>query len=257
MKRSVCVLLSSNELEFQANCKRFLSSCGVHVLCEERDGRKTLDMIKKFRPEVTVLNATMPFFDSASVAHIAHELKDCVPRFVVISDVADPALKKENIEAGVDVYLVRPVSEQQILKSSLNLLSSVTWQNKRAIPQRNLVMQYDLSRIDLALLVTDVILDLGVPSHVDGYRYLKEAALFCLENDLTTFSVTKEIYPMLSKLNGVTAASIEHSIRHAISMVWRDNKLMPKALIAKPTNSQFILFIVEELRLRLNMKQAV
>ena len=114
-------------------------------------------------------------------------------------------------------------------------------------------------QIDAELLVTKLILNLGVPSHVSGYGYLREAVLICLGRPGVKFNVTKNIYPVIAKMNNSTPARIERSMRHAISIAWNGGSegdcVMKTELEEKPTNSQFIALILNEVRLTTSARQ--
>ena len=263
MKRAACILVSSNDFSFLSSCGQFFSACGVHVVYVENDGKKVLEAIKRCRPDIVILNAIMPFFDASSVIYIAHEFKFALPKFVVLANTDNPEVEKENFEVGASEYILMSADNSLIFSKVLKLLSYINWHSNKNIFEINTAKSKEADtgaeQIDTELLVTKLILNLGVPSHVSGYGYLREAVLICLGHPGTKFNVTKNIYPVIAKMNNSTPARIERSMRHAISIAWNGGSengyVMNPELEEKPTNSQFIALILNEVRLNISSKQ--
>ena len=262
MKRSACILVSSNDFSFLSSCGQFFSACGVHVVYVENDGKKVLEAIKRCRPDIVILNAIMPFFDASSVIYISHEFKFTLPKFVVLANTENPEVEKENFEMGASEYILMPSDHSLIFSRVLKLLSYINWHSNKNIFEISAATKETYTgaeQIDTELLVTKLILNLGVPSHVSGYGYLREAVLICLGHPSVKFNVTKNIYPVIAKMNNSTPARIERSMRHAISIAWNGGSegdcVMKTELEEKPTNSQFIALILNEVRLTTSAKQ--
>ena len=262
MKRSACILVSSNDFSFLSSCGQFFSACGVHVVYVENDGKKVLEAIKRCRPDIVILNAIMPFFDASSVIYISHEFKFTLPKFVVLANTENPEVEKENFEMGASEYILMPSDHSLIFSRVLKLLSYINWHSNKNIFEINTATKETdtgAEQIDTKLLVTKLILNLGVPSHVSGYGYLREAVLICLGHPGVKFNMTKNIYPVIAKMNNSTPARIERSMRHAISIAWNGGNegdcVMKTELEEKPTNSQFIALILNEVRLTTSARQ--
>jgi two-component system response regulator (stage 0 sporulation protein A) len=115
---------------------------------------------------------------------------------------------------------------------------------------------------DLEMLVTEVIHQIGVPAHIKGYHYLRDAIIFAIESPDIINSVTKELYPTVAKKNSTTPSRVERAIRHAIEVAWdRGDVDVLNAYFGytiqgsrgKPTNSEFVAMISDKLRLKLRV----
>ncbi|GHV28830.1 stage 0 sporulation protein A [Clostridia bacterium] len=254
MEHSACVLISDEDSFFKNNCKCFFSRNQIRVLCLGNDGRKVLSTIKNDKPDVVVLNAVMPFFDAASVIHIANENRASASQFIVLSDIEDIELKRENIEAGARDYLLKPFDNTLLFSKILHLISCAKSSDRKGVLAK--FCAKDLPKVpyaDLEPLVTNIILNFGIPPSIKGCAYLKEAVLFVFDKFSFNVSVTKDIYPAIAHSHNSTPSCVERAIRHAIATAWPKisramaNNLIPPSFIMRPTNSQFIYYIVNEL----------
>jgi two-component system response regulator (stage 0 sporulation protein A) len=215
-----------------------------------------LNAIKRDKPDVVVLNAVMPFFDASSIIHITNENRASAPHFIVLSDIEDVELKRENIEAGARDYLLKPFDNNLLFAKILHLISCAKNSNqKRILAGSSCATRYlsNISRTDLDLLVADIISGFGISPKIKGYSYLKEAVLFVFDKSTFGLSVTKDIYPAIAHSHDSTASCVERAIRHAIATAWPSmsksiaNNLVSPSFIARPTNSQLIYHIFNEL----------
>ena len=113
---------------------------------------------------------------------------------------------------------------------------------------------------DLELMITEILHQIGVPAHIKGYHYLREAIIFSVTNDEVVNSVTKILYPTVAKKHGTTSSRVERAIRHAIEVAWDRGDIdvlnsyfgyTIQNERGKPTNSEFIAMIADKLRLRI------
>jgi two-component system response regulator (stage 0 sporulation protein A) len=214
-----------------------------------------MDAIRRDKPDVVVLNAIMPFFDASSVIHIANENRAFAPQFIVLSDIEDVVLKRENIEAGAREYLLKPFDNNLLFAKILHLISCAKSSNKKNILASSYATRYlsHISRANLDLLITDIISGFGISPKVKGCAYLKEAVLFVFDTPSSNVSITKDIYPTIARLHDSTPSCVERAIRHAIAIAWPNisksmaNHLISQSFVARPTNSQFIYHIFNEL----------
>ncbi|MDR1260649.1 MAG: response regulator [Oscillospiraceae bacterium] len=254
LERSGCVLIADVDMFFQRNCKQALAKHGIHVVCLENNGKKVLDIIKNNKPDVVVLNVVMSLFDAISVMQISRESKVKQPQFIVVSYDDDALLKRDNIEAGASEYLVKPF-EISILTSKILQMINYDANTDLEVVKQTAAENAKIPLIELEILIARMILDLGVPPHIKGYTYLKEAIMFAFKNCPTKVSVTKDIYPAVAQVNQSTSACVERAIRHAIALAWLlsgktpEKKLVEKMFLARPTNSQIISYVVNEIRM--------
>ena len=162
-------------------------------------------------------------------------------------------LEKELIDAGVDYYFLKPfdvnVMAQRIIQIS-------GWKNEKA---PLVVKDSVVSDAQLELMITEIIHQIGVPAHIKGYHYLREAIILSIKNSDIINSVTKLLYPTVAKKHNTTASRVERAIRHAIEVAWdRGNIDVLDSYFGytiqnergKPTNSEFIAMISDHLSLK-------
>ena len=157
------------------------------------------------------------------------------------------------MDGGVDYFLIKPI-DLEILSDRIVQMS--TWR----IHAENHEIASALSQNDLEVLVTEILHQVGVPAHIKGYHYLREAILLSIFHDDMMNSVTKQLYPGVAKKFSTTASRVERAIRHAIEVAWDRGDLdvlnsyfgfTIQNERGKPTNSEFIAMISDKLRLRL------
>lgn len=115
---------------------------------------------------------------------------------------------------------------------------------------------------NLEMIVTNIIHDIGIPAHLNGYRYIREAIIMVLNDWELIYKITKKLYPKIASKFKTTPSKVERGIRHAIEVVWLKGKIETLQEIfgytvserkGRPTNSQFISMIADKLRLDLKI----
>jgi len=175
------------------------------------------------------------------------------PMFMVMSSFDSPRLEKETLSAGATYYFLKPFNVDMLANRIIQLAN---WNNETAPIVVNNVMNDN----DLELMITEIIHQIGVPAHIKGYQYLREAIMLSVKDNEMINSVTKLLYPTVAKRNCTTASRVERAIRHAIEVAWDRGDIDTLDSYfgftiqndrGKPTNSEFIAMISDKLRLRL------
>jgi two-component system response regulator (stage 0 sporulation protein A) len=189
---------------------------------------------------------------------------DPMPRIIVLSAVGQDKITQRAITLGADYYVVKPfdmdVFTKRIRQMFNNTISSD--EVKRSVTAMDSTMDSKANRnepIDLEAEITNIIHEIGVPAHIKGYMYLREAITMVV-NDMELLSaVTKELYPSIAKKYNTTASRVERAIRHAIEVAWSRGQVDTINRIfgytvhndkGKPTNSEFIAMVADKLRLK-------
>lgn len=222
-------------------------------LCE-KDGIKLLDCVKNNKPDVVIADVFMPNLDILGVLDNINNLdqKD-KPLVMAMSSFDNPHLEKETLDAGASYYFIKPFDidkmAERIIQLSSHRNAASTESEKSSIDNN-----------DLELMITDIIHQIGVPAHIKGYHYLREAIILSINNADTMNSVTKVLYPTVAKKYNTTPSRVERAIRHAIEVAWdRGDVDVLNSYFGytiqnergKPTNSEFIAMISDKLRLQL------
>ena len=208
-------------------------------------------MTEKLHPDALVMDSFLSRMDALSVLEGIARRKIPKPVVIILSAVTNTNLERELAEKGADYFLPKPV-ETSVLCARLAQLTGWerTARNAEAADSDNSIM----------LQVTEIMHQLGVPAHIKGYQYLREAIMMTVRNSGLMSSVTKVLYPSVARKYKTTPSRVERAIRHAIEVAWdRGNVDVLSSYFGytiqtsrgKPTNSEFIAMISDKLRLHM------
>ena len=212
------------------------------------DGEELLRLVRSERPDVLVMDLLLTGMDGLEVLE---QLGDIRPRVLVLSAFASPSLAERVANAGADYCMLKPCRLSAVIERA-RLLTCGQEEEEQADDVR-----------DLERRVTAIIHDIGVPAHIKGYQYLREAIGLAVEDMDIINAVTKVLYPAVAKKFGTTASRVERAIRHAIEVAWDrgDLETLQKYFgytvsnaKGKPTNSEFIAMIADRISLEESRK---
>ena len=253
------VLLVDDNHEYVSMIRDYLASQDdIGVVGIAADGEMAIEMINMKTPDVVLLDLVMPLMDGMGVLKKVGRLdKSKRPRVIAISAVAHDKITQNVIALGADYYMMKPASFDAIC-DRIRLVA-------RPMPEsNNTVFRSEMIHPagDLETNVTNIIHEVGVPAHIKGYQYLREAIMMVIgDNDLIN-SITKQLYPSVAKAYNTTSSRVERAIRHAIEVAWDRgdtdtlNKIFGFTINngkGKPTNSEFIAMISDKLRLSMKV----
>ena len=214
------------------------------VCAQTASGEELLDLIARHRPDVVVMDLMLSGMDGLEVLE---ELGEDRPKVLVLSALGGPALAGQISQRGGDYCMLKPCRPQSVVERA-RLLCDVP----------ALQLQEEGDARDLERQVTAIIHEIGVPAHIKGYQYLREAIGLAVADMEIINAVTKVLYPAVAKKFGTTASRVERAIRHAIEVAWDrgDLETLQKYFgytvsnaKGKPTNSEFIAMIADRISL--------
>lgn len=274
MKNSIKVLLADDNREFCDIISKYLEKQDdMEVVGIANDGIEVLDMVPKIKPDVIVLDIIMPHLDGLGVLERLNNLDlEQPPKIIVLSAVGQDKITQRAIALGADYYMVKPfdmeVFTKRIREVVLGLspdlgapvfsVSQSAQSFQASIPALNRRVYERQSSIEAD--VTNIIHEIGVPAHIKGYHYLREAILLVISDMDLLGGITKELYPMIAKKFNTTPSRVERAIRHAIEVAWNRGRVETINRIfgytvhdekGKPTNGEFIAMIADRLRLQI------
>ena len=266
----ISVLIADDNKEFCSILNDYLlNQRDIVVIGIAKDGREALELIEEKKPDLVILDIIMPHLDGLGVLERINTMRlEKVPRIIILSAVGQDKITQQAITLGADYYTVKPFDMEVFTKRIREMFNSLpeSENNMRVNNSRYTSTSSILSNearaitpIDLETEITSIIHEIGVPAHIKGYMYLREAITMVV-NDMELLSaVTKELYPSIAKKYNTTASRVERAIRHAIEVAWGRgqvdaiNKLFGYTIHTekgKPTNSEFIAIIADKLRLK-------
>ena len=247
------ILLSVENEEERALLHSALIKNGYRHLDEARNGEEACTLIEHNAYALVIVDLWMTKVDGIGVIRRAAELpEEKRPLFILTSPINKPSLLVEASEAGADLCLPKPIDLYSLL-SHINSLLSYRGKRKSGVGTTVSVTP------DMESQVTKIIHEIGVPAHIKGYQYLRSAILMTIDDNDIINSVTKILYPSVAKKYGTTTSRVERAIRHAIEVAWDRGDVDTlnsyfgytiQNTRGKPTNSEFIAMIADNLRLK-------
>lgn len=200
----------------------------ISVIGKGGDGLQALDLIHKKEPDVVLLDLIMPKLDGLEVMQKVNaevNLKK-KPDFIVISAIGQENITEDAFALGASYYIMKPFDNDMILNKIKQIRRSKT--RKLVHTHRHgLVAEAGIEYKSQSLEtdVTNIIHEIGVPAHIKGYQYLRDAIIMSVENREVINSITKVLYPTIAKMNQTTPSRVERAIRHAIEVAWSRGKM--------------------------------
>lgn len=229
----------------------------IEVVGDARDGNEIINIIKKQEPDVVLLDLCMPGKDGINVMENVRkdsEIKK-IPVFIMVSGVAKDEITVEAFSKGADYYIIKPFDNEHLIARIKQYGGKKCKKENEAIKVNTNMPENDRK---IETKVTEIIHELGVPAHIKGYQYLRDAIIMSYNDGEMLESITKILYPAIAKKNATTPSRVERAIRHAIEVAWTRGKIDTIDSIfsytinkckGKPTNSEFVALIVDKLNL--------
>ncbi len=252
MGNNLKVLLTGEGSEFGKNCVSILRTNGCDVSLIAKDGKLLLSKIEREKYDVVVMDAFMSNLDALGVISEISK-KNQKPLIMVMSSTDNQRFEQEVLSAGADYYFLKPF-DVEVLAERISQLTGWSKDKGDITTIKNTV--------DLQVTVSEIMHQIGVPAHIKGYQYLREAIVLSINDKEMMSSVTKILYPTVAKMYSTTASRVERAIRHAIEVAWDRGDIdvlssyfgyTIQSSRGKPTNSEFIAMISDKLRLRMKI----
>ena len=223
------------------------------------NGEDTLNKIEKYHPDVVIGDIWLSKLEGIGVLKNCQKInfgQDVAPSFIVMSLVSNQSIFVEATNAGAEVCIMKPYNLQNLLDYISTLIRMRRNGAASAMKQTNAAAD---STPDIETQVTKIIHQIGVPAHIKGYQYLRTAIMLTIRDSDMINSVTKVLYPSVAKKYQTTTSRVERAIRHAIEVAWDRGDVDTlnsyfgytiQNTRGKPTNSEFIAMIADNLRLK-------
>ena len=252
MENNAKILLCDENSEERKRLADFLTKSGFHYIDEVSNGENAVDKMLNNSYDVAVVDLWVPAIDGIGIIRNIQKsnLKN-KPSFILMSPINKQNILVEASEAGADICVLKPFDNGSLVAHIDSLLRMRSRNITKSIPVN----------ADMEAQVTKIIHQIGVPAHIKGYQYLRTAILMTIEDNEIINSVTKVLYPTVAKKYQTTTSRVERAIRHAIEVAWDRGDIDTlnsyfgytiQNSRGKPTNSEFIAMIADNLRLKYN-----
>lgn len=255
MDHRIRVLIADNDKDFRSMLSDTLDkTAGIEVVAAVADGKQALQACTDLEPDLLLMDIVLPEIDGLTVIRRAQQL-DKAPSVFVLTAFSSAEVMSECTELGVNFFMCKPLDAAALAER----ISQWGSGRKSAMPQAEGTMD---SALALEIRVTEVIHQIGVPAHIKGYQYLREAIMMAVNDMESVGAITKILYPSIAKKAHTTASRVERAIRHAIEVAWDRGDLETlqgyfgytvSGVKGKPTNSEFISMIADRIRLQMKV----
>lgn len=244
------VFLIDDNVELVNMVKEYFEGrANIEVKFTAHNGEDGLNIMRNNLSEfdLVVLDLIMPKCDGVSVLEQMNK-EGIDKKVIVLTSYNTPEMIKRVSELGVSYFILKPFDLKELEKRIIELSEDTLIDNK----------SIDLYHHNLQISITNILHELGVPSHIKGYQYIREGISLIYEKPELVGGITKELYPKLADTFNTTTSRVERAIRHAIEVSWnRGNWDLMEEIFghsvdidkAKPTNSEFIVTVADKLRL--------
>ncbi len=253
-KIKVCLVDDNQELVALME-DYFEGTTDIKVVGTAHNGKESLTLIEEMEPDVVVLDIIMPHMDGLAVLGKLKQMDlQKTPNVIMLTAFGQEEVTKNAVQLGAAYFILKPFDLDD-LSDQIRHVYGMPMSETRPVKQK---LSKERSKFDLEANITQIIHEIGVPAHIKGYMYLREAITMVYNNIELLGSITKVLYPDIAKQYNTTASRVERAIRHAIEVAWsRGNIDSISSLFgytvsvskAKPTNSEFIAMVADKLRL--------
>lgn len=241
----------------------------MEVVGVAHNGIEACAMIQEKQPDIVILDVIMPHLDGIGVLERMGTVDfERRPVFIMLSAVGQDKITEKALSLGAEYYIIKPFDMATLIKRIHQLREThhIIKSNAKSSSTPKMTtpgqQTYALSALSLEKEVTNVIHEIGIPAHIKGYQYLRDAIIMAINDMDILNSITKQLYPNIAKKYNTTPSRVERAIRHAIEVAWSRGKMDTIDELfgytvnngkGKPTNSEFVALIADRLRLELQV----
>ena len=259
MENAKTILVIDKNYDMQEQYRELLRETPYLLAGTASDGSTGLSMIRNLEPDLVIMEMILPQMDGFEL--LEHLQRDNSlrkrPVILIVTVTSVDAFIEKAFRLGADYYMLKPVNKASFLRRISSLIKEGHRQAEspytRSYSPRN-----DFESQDLEEVITELLRNIGVPPHVKGYQFIRDAAMIVTEKPSAINSITKVLYPTIAKMNNTTPTGVERSIRHAIEITFRRedapyrDKLFSYAVSdgrKHPGSSEFIAVISDRARM--------
>lgn len=265
ISKAIQVVIADDNREFSdILCEYLNNQENIEVAGVARDGVEAYELIVDKMPDVAILDIIMPHLDGLGVLEKLNATPMAKkPLFIMLSAVGQDKITQRALALGAEYYIVKPF-DMDVLVSRIKQLKDIS---HTVVVKPDSVGEMKTSYRqsspkNLELEVTSIMHEIGVPAHIKGYQYLRDAIMMVVKDLDIINSITKQLYPTIAKEYNTTPSRVERAIRHAIEVAWSRGQMEAIDSLfgytistgkGKPTNSEFIAMVADKLRLEIKV----
>ena len=250
MENGMKVVLADASEDFREILKNAIAKTGeFEVVGSTGNGKEALDLVREQKPDILIMDMLLPELDGMGILDGMTALSE-KPETIVVSALYHDKIVTEALGKGVSYFIPKPCEVNSLIG---RMRSAAAPQETRS------------ETVGLETQVTEIIHEIGVPAHIKGYQYLREAIMIAVQDIDVINAVTKVLYPEVAHRFSTTPSRVERAVRHAIEVAWDRGDLETlqqyfgytvNSTKGKPTNSECIAMIADRIRLQKKAKNA-
>ena len=238
------LILADEDKELVEEMKKIFTDDKFEVVATTSDGNELINMINTFCPDLIVMDIVLQQCDGFKVL----EQINGKTKVVVQSSLSIDGFINKAINLGAKYYCIKPFDVQTLKERVEEILQPQTTQSGVFINAKN--------NNQLEEKITNIFITVGIPAHIKGYQFLREAIKLAIANPEIINSITKKLYPTIAEKYATSASKVERAIRHAIEVAWNRGKIeninnlfgiKVYSSNEKPTNGEFIALVADKM----------
>ena len=267
MSKIRVVVADDNELMLDMISTILTNDDDIEVVAQLTDGLNILSVIEEKEPDIILLDLVMPLIDGLGVMEQIRDNKDKfkkVPSIIVITSANQERITENAFALGASYYILKPFDSTLLLNRIKQTYKEMNEAKQADEVNRVFDNEGKSKAYNLEADVTNIIHEIGVPAHIKGYQYLRDAIMMSVSDSDVLNSITKILYPSIASKYKTTSSRVERAIRHAIEVAWSRGKMDTINELfgytvshgkGKPTNSEFVALISDRIRLEYKQKK--
>ena len=250
MERNINVLIANeNNEEIVQISEKLTNENLLSTIDKTSNGKEALEKLNAKNYDLLIVDLVLPQVDGFEVIERAKQINKNI-KIVVLSALSSDTFIKKTMVLGVDYYMLKPVDFNILAKRITDLFEDEQ--------KNNLLISKTDSEKEIEEKITNIFITVGIPAHIKGYQFLREAIKLAMENPDIINSITKKLYPSIAERFDTSASKVERAIRHAIEVAWNRGKIENINSIfgltvysnnEKPTNGEFIALVADKMLL--------
>ena len=254
---TVRIVVADDNIQLRDMVAEYLKmQSGIEVAALAENGLEAIRAVEEHRPDVLICDMIMPKMDGYAVLERLSNMQlEKRPGVIALTALGRDDFIARAINLGVNYYMVKPIDLSALAQRVFEAAGETMHAAALATHGRKLAE----TECSLEERIANLFLTVGIPAHIKGYQYLREAVRITIENPDVMGRITKELYPGIARRFGTTSSKVERAIRHAIEVAWNRGRIEALdeafgrnvcSLDDKPTNGEFIALCASRLTLR-------
>lgn len=241
------VILENAEAEGARLKELFEKSGKFEVVGSYTDGIKGYESIMATSPDIVICDLILQGIDGFELLE-KFERMMTKPKFLIVSSLKEEGFGQKAIDLGASYFLIKPVNNEVLVKRAVEMVESSSLDKN--------ILQKIMHKRSLDERLSNIFITVGIPAHIKGYQFLREAVKMAIEEPEIINSITKQLYPSIADRFATSASKVERAIRHAIEVAWNRGKIENINNVfgikiydsnEKPTNGEFIALVADKM----------